>query len=370
MEGDELASSLTSTEARPPSRSRRRAERPRRSIQTKLAGAVGRLSEIEEEITAHMLAAEQLVRRLEVRGVHKGAGYSSRSDFEQRILSSTPIIKAMRISVAAAEPRKAERGAAAPKGHQDTRSRRTQALESVAQALVQLRGLDVAIHRAALSARATLGAIESDRLFEECGYPSFEEFLERALGPSPVLAAAMALAELEPAPEPEESLGDEHDVADVAAEGGFDDIPNFMNEPLAEAAREATADVVARSVPALAAAPSPKFSAKQAALSVALCIAATFFGGAAGSWSAFGSLMQSETKAAAEHSEPSAAPVHPATPAKAPSASALVHPAPIKAAPAAPDARLPQPARTREVDPLSVPIVVRARTAGPREARR
>jgi hypothetical protein len=61
------------------------------------------------------------------------------------------------------------------------------------------------MHRSALTARETLDNVESARLFEECGYASYEEFLERAVGPSPLLACAMAILAAEVPNETDES---------------------------------------------------------------------------------------------------------------------------------------------------------------------
>ncbi len=346
--------------ARSPRR-RPRTSRANRRAPAKLAGAVANLRDLEDAIVAHLLSAEQVVQRLESRGVHTDAGYASRGDFEQRILASTPLVKAMRQAVGASEPR-VIRTSAAGRRPAAARTRRTRSLKSVAQALVQLKELNLAIHRAALAARDALVTIESQRLFEECGYQSFEEFLERALGPSPLLGAAVALAECEPMPEPEE------EVQTVTPEDvhAFEETPSlasdFMNEAPADAQAVADKTVKAASVAPPVAASRSRFSPKQLAVSLALCVAATFGGGAAGSWSAIDTMTRTAPESA------------PANLAARPSASSPAH-VPMNAAPPRAPApkteREAQTARTAAMDPLAMPLTVpRTRAAGPREARR
>ncbi len=345
-----------------PSRRRPRMVRAPRRAPAKLAGAVANLRDLEDAIVAHLLSAEQVVQRLESRGVHMDAGYSSRADFEQRILASTPLVKAMRQAVGTSEPR-AIRMPAAGRRPAAARTRRTRSLESVAQALVQLKALNLAIHRAALAARDALVTIESQSLFEECGYQSFEEFLERALGPSPVLGTAVALAEREPVPEPEDEP-----VQTVATEDlqVFEETPSlasdFMNEAPAEAHAVADKTVRAASVAPPVAGPRTRFSPKQLAVSLALCVAATFGGGAAGSWSAVDGMTRTAPESA------------PADLAARPSARSPAH-VPMNAAPPRAPAqkteREAQAARTAAMDPLAMPLTLpRTRAAGPREARR
>jgi hypothetical protein len=344
-----------------PSRRRPRANRTPRRAPAKLAGAVANLRDLEDAIVAHLLSAEQVVGRLESRGVHTDAGYSSRADFEQRILASTPFVKAMREAVGTSEPRGVRMP---PVGRRPAaaRTRRTKSLEFVAQALVELKELNLAIHRAALAARDALVAIESQSLFEECGYLSFEEFLERALGPSPVLASAVALAEREPAPEPGDEPAETVTPEDLEV---FEESPSlasdFMNEAPAEA--KATADEtlkVASAAPV--AATRSRFSPKELLVSLALCVAATFGGGAAGSWSAIDALSRTPPESVPTNlaaSPPASS--HPHVPANAP----LPH------SPAPKMERAPQAARTVAIDPLAMPLAVpRARAAGPRQARR
>src|ERR1700743_2307521 len=76
------------TSARRPSGARRgaKADRGRFHTPAKLAAAVAKLRQHEDTIVDSVVAADQLIRRLESRGVHADAGYPSPSDFEYRIL--------------------------------------------------------------------------------------------------------------------------------------------------------------------------------------------------------------------------------------------------------------------------------------------
>jgi hypothetical protein len=178
---------------------------PRRAGRTrKPAGKEGRLArmvreirDIEDQIVAKLAATQRHLSQLEARRVHIEAGYTSESEFEERMLAVAPFVRAMREAVPASAHL-----AVAPGSHRresaDARARKTKALTAVARTLDRMRATDAEIHEAAAKARAKLCAIDGMRTFEECGYSSFDEFLERALGPSPVLSSAVALIAAEP----------------------------------------------------------------------------------------------------------------------------------------------------------------------------
>lgn len=165
-----------------------------------LARMVRELRDLEDDIVAKLTAAERQLSQLESRQVHQNAGYTSQAEFEERMLASTPVLRAMREAIPPAPATRAKLRVAR-REPADPRARQTRALTSIARTIDRLRGIDDAIHRCATDARAKLCAIEGMRIFEECGYSSFEEFLERAVGPSPVLASAVALVASEPIPE-------------------------------------------------------------------------------------------------------------------------------------------------------------------------
>jgi hypothetical protein len=432
-----------------------KAERGRFHAPAKLAAAVGKLRKYEDTIADSVVAADQLVRRLESRGVHADAGYPSPSDFECRILSATPLLKGLREGLAASQAKRARgatggargsagatsargsagatsargttgtrsangaRGAgasasgaaAATRGANGDRARKTKALKSMATAFARLRELDVTVQDAALGAAEVFEAIEAERLFEECGYLTFEEFLERALGPSPVLASAVALAEFEPPLTPEEEPAEEAAAEAIAP-----------NEPSNEAASlDAFASAleegpglggrVSKEAPAEDA-PMAMHSAAlddeiieipgarkalsfpaQLVLMLVLCLAATFGGGAAGSWSVLHALAQVENPESVDSANspaPSADEKTPHAPQKArPSAAASgptrngkdkgEHEIPGSSREGAPQtpkregAREPQASKNApaEIDPLAIPVVLpHPRASGPREARR
>jgi hypothetical protein len=405
----------------------RRAARPERGrfqAPAKLAAAVGKLRKHEDTIVDSVVAADQLVRRLESRGVHTDAGYPSPADFECRILSATPLLKGLREGLAASHAKRARGSAAGPRGSaagprgSANRARKTKALKSMATAFARLRELDVVVQHAALAAADVFESIEAERLFEECGYLTFEEFLERALGPSPVLAAAVALAEFEPPLTPEE-------------------------EPAEERAEEGSAEAIDRSEPSEETAPKDPFASAleegpglgggapkeapgedaslamnraalddeiieipgarkalsfpaQLVLTLVLCLAATFGGGAAGSWSVLHALAQVEKPESAEgagssaddatektvHAPPQARPGTAANGAAQRTTRDKGEREPQSSArdgdrtPQTPKreiGREPQASKgaPSEIDPLAIPVVLpHPRPSGPREARR
>jgi len=427
-----------------------KAERGRFHAPAKLAAAVGKLRKYEDTIADSVVAADQLVRRLELRGVHADAGYPSPADFECRILSATPLLKGLREGLAASQAKRARgavgaaRGAAGATNARGTtgtrsasgargasqsasgaaaatrganggdRARKTNALKSMATAFARLRELDVTVQDAALGAAEVFEAIEAGRLFEECGYLTFEEFLERALGPSPVLASAVALAEFEPPLTPEEEPAEEQSAEAFAP-----------NEPSNEATSQ---DVFASALdegPGLGGsvskeapdedAPTPMHSAAlddeiieipgarkalsfpaQLVLTLVLCLAATFGGGAAGSWSVLHALAQVENPESTDGANSPATGADEKTPRAPQKArpSAAADSVPTRAgkdksehdttgssregerAPRTPkreSAREPQASKSApaEIDPLAIPVVLpHPRASGPREARR
>jgi hypothetical protein len=423
-----------------------KAERGRFHAPAKLATAVGKLRKYEDTIADSVVAADQLVRRLESRGIHADAGYVSSADFECRILSATPLLKGLREGLAASQAKRSrgttagERGATgarnamgargtnrargatagasgtaagARSANASERTRKTKALKSMATAFARLRELDVTVQRAALGAAEIFETIEDERLFEECGYLTFEEFLERALGPSPVLASAVALAEFEPPLTPEEDPAEEsveaiapnepsHEAASLDAfASALDEGPVFGGSaPKESPAEDASAPMHSTAlddeiIEIPGARKALSFPA-QLVLTLVLCLAATFGGGAAGSWSVLHALAQVENTDSAEGANSPATGAEekiPRTAQKArPSATSNNGPTRVSKDKGEHDAagsnrdgeRAPQPTKREgarepqaaksappEVDPLAIPVVLpHPRASGPREARR
>ena len=203
-----------------PSRVRRAA-----ADEGRLARMVRELRDIEDDIVAKLAAADRLLGQLEARRVHEDGGYGSSSEFEQRMLASTPNLAALREAIPGASS--ARLNVAEPRRDSvDIRTRQTRALTSIARTLEKLRGLDAEIGRSAINASSQLRTIERMRTYDECGYASFEEFLERALGPSPVLASVLALV-------PNDSLADQAPATGeqgLPTEGGDSSTPGGADD--------------------------------------------------------------------------------------------------------------------------------------------
>jgi hypothetical protein len=182
----------------------------------RLARMVRELRAIEDHIVAKLAATQRHLTQLEARRVHTDAGYTSEAEFEERMLAASPFLRAMREA-----NRQPANLVVAPGSHRrestDERARKTKALTAVARTLERMRATDTELHDVSAKARAKLCAIEGMRTFEECGYSSFDEFLERALGPSPVLSSAVALIAAEPLVVSTESE-DNQRVSDFAAQ--------------------------------------------------------------------------------------------------------------------------------------------------------
>lgn len=284
--------------------------RGRQSGEGRLARMVRELHELEDEIAAKLNSAERLLAQLQGRRIHEDGGYASRAEFEDRMMACTPVLRAMR-EAAPPSPAPSAKLSVAKRDPADARARQTKALTSIARALERLRGIDGEILQCATAARSTLCTIEGMRIFDECGYVSFEEFLERALGPSPILASVMALvAGATPAstaeknsepPPPAEASEDVHSPVDDFVESPFPESEStgFFEQPTPFAPPDEgqpAADPIAA-----ASAASDGLEASEATsstgsgrsrrrlsgivVSLILCAAATITGAAAGVWS-------------------------------------------------------------------------------------
>jgi hypothetical protein len=201
-----------------------------------LARMVRELHELEDDIVTKLTAAERLLVQLGSRRIHEDAGYTSQAEFEERMLASTPVLRAMREALPPT-PVPSAKLSIARRDPADARTRQTKALTSIARALERFRGIDREIHQCAAAARSRLCTIEGMRIFDECGYASFEEFLERALGPSPVLASVVALVADRPlgpqageSPAPANGSLDGPSSAPALAPALFNESPALFNE--------------------------------------------------------------------------------------------------------------------------------------------
>jgi hypothetical protein len=166
----------------------------------KLARAVDGLRELEGQMFATLEASEKTLRTLGSKQIYQDAGFGSFAEIQARMLQAAPMLQALRVST-----RRPSLLPAPGASFDRTRSRTTRALFTVSRVLQRLRFLEGRIQTEARKAQGALRTIEHARLYEECGYTSFEDFLERALGPSPLLSSAVALVE-DPSPsEPPEA---------------------------------------------------------------------------------------------------------------------------------------------------------------------
>jgi hypothetical protein len=310
-----------------------------------LARMVRELRDVEDDIVAKLVEADRLLVQLESRRIHEDGGYTSEAEFEQRMLASTPNLLALRQAVPSAVTRLIE----ARREPADARARQAKALTAIARTLDRLRGLDGEIAQCAAAAASQLRTPEGMRIYDECGYASFEEFLERALGPSPVLASVLALVPSEPvaeraaasvgdAPEtgteadesPPALFGESPALSDDAASLFGESPPGLFESPPGAAAGGAPPDQGAAAGPeASGQPPSTKQSASPAgrapgktiAISVVLSALAAIGGAAAGMWSQPSGEATSAAESAGAAATPTAAPasaeVAPKTPPKA-----------------------------------------------------
>ncbi|MGA2449996.1 MAG: hypothetical protein ABTD50_15055 [Polyangiaceae bacterium] len=222
LEDDGVASTASPDE--PPESGRSRAGRVRDPQETegKLARAVDELKGSEDSMRATLAEVQRVLHRIEARRVHEDAGYATCAEFEERMLAWAPLVRVMR-AVAGRSTTACPQLAEERRDPAEDRARSVKALTAIAHALTRLRSLEAEMHESALKARGTLERVESGRLFEECGYASYEEFLERAVGPSPLLGCALASLAVEASHETHEAH-EQVSEDELIADGG-DELP-------------------------------------------------------------------------------------------------------------------------------------------------
>lgn len=326
----------------------------------KLASAVEDIRAAEDDMVAGAKTAGEWLHKLVAMNAHAESGYASVADFEQRLLSFTPFLQAIRDSLPHGRTRKSRAGGRS-KARTDARALRTQAFTSIAESLEELRVLERDTRTAGARARDALRAIEAKHLFEECGYASYEEFLERALWKSPVLATAIAMSDCELPEVPlHADLSDSSDDADTM------DVPAALSGTFG-AEKPSLGPDVEPTAPKAASVPVPALKARrgspmQMVITAALCLLATFGGAAAGSWGS-ASPAPAET-----HESPKDG--------KEAHVSTNVAPAKARDATSAPKAGAPHKAHDdarddgRHEGTLPTSSAPHAHPTGPREARR
>jgi len=254
----------------------------------RLAAMVRELRDLEDDMQAGLASAERLFAQLESRRTYEDGGYASADEFEHRLLAAAPTLRALREAVPPGAAR--ARLSVARRDAGDARARQNRALTAMARALDRVRALDAAVHRSASAARTKLHVIETQRVYAECGYVSFEEFLERALGPSPLLASAVALLADEPlAVAPDAGAGARVAADDPTTPVDAQEFPDFFSgAAAAEGAAPSDSDdgAAAPGAPEPADGLTAESTARKRgvrwAVSIALCVVAAVGGAAAG----------------------------------------------------------------------------------------
>ncbi len=268
-----------------------------------LVSAVRALQELEDDILGVLTESDRLFHSLDTQRIYEDAGFASFEQMEDRLLDPSSMLRGMRMAVSrpAYEPRKEGRGGRRRKGEArptDERARRIQGLGVLSQSLAGLRLLEERLRTLAESVSVGLEDIESQRLYDDCGYSSAEECMARAVAPSPVLAAIAAILAEEPAPstitQDDSSSGGFPPPASgsvaVAPAAGFADLSDVTmleNESapgndFLTGAGDAAHPASRGSHPPAAAAPAAKPARGPMILAVALAVVAALAGGAAG----------------------------------------------------------------------------------------
>jgi hypothetical protein len=180
---------------------------------------------LEDDIAAQLSEVECALQALEAERTLEDAGFRSADDFRERVAPQLGLLHEMREPkrrAAQVTGRVRKRAHARPRTG-DVRARRTQALTAIEHAMGRFRELGQAMRGKIEQARDILVDIDRAKTFADCGYTSFDEFLELAIGPSPILTKCLTvLGELPPPTEPEPS---------EASGLGEDELPSFADPP-------------------------------------------------------------------------------------------------------------------------------------------
>jgi hypothetical protein len=290
-----------------------------------LASKVLTLRILEDDVAALLGEVECALQALEAERTLEDAGFRSADDFRERIAGQMGLLHAMREPkrrAAQATGRVRKRSHARPRGG-DMRARRTQALSAIEQAMARFRELGRVMRGKVEDARDLLAGIERDQTFVECGYASFDEFLELAIGPSPILTKCLTVLDgLPPAPEPEPepepaeaSSSNEEELPSLADPPGpivSDDRPPALFElPQEPASDAAPPDGAAADEAVVVPARQLKVQRSAIAVSIALGVISTVIGTLAG-------VRASHAAQSAAQAEPPAAMASPEETAEAP----------------------------------------------------
>lgn len=254
----------------------------------KLAQAVETLQGLEDELTTTLRNAEKALRGVGANQVYRDAGFETARQLEDRLLRATHTLFALR---EAQGPLPAPPPVIVRPRHR-SRQRAPQALGVIARTTKRLKLMDDRALRSCVAVRKALREIDARAAYLECGYTSYEDFLERALGPSPMLARALALAESqpeepEPPPEPEaepEALEADRELTQEEGMLASFAEPATEEAPGADAAPDPAEPEAPEAPPPRPVRPPRKAMSKGARIAVSVVLALTAAGG--GAWGA------------------------------------------------------------------------------------
>ncbi len=179
---------------------------------------VASLAEVVRELRARQRGVEALVLRAarsidtsERQGMHRAVGLDDMASFVDQSLGEGSLLRELlaRARTAGLQPsprKRARGGRRAAKPKQGKRENADASFERACTFVSSLRALEQELRERIAQSKGLLGEIERDELFREGGYASFEDFLDRAIGASPVFGTTLMLLgdelpDMAPAPE-------------------------------------------------------------------------------------------------------------------------------------------------------------------------
>jgi hypothetical protein len=164
---------------------------PRTQRARRLADAVATFERLERRIAKTERAARAAVEAFSQCAASRELGFSGRLDVVDRVLRDHPYLGALGWESEA-------EGAPTAAG----RPRRPAAIAKMARLVARLDAFEEALAEDVGVARAALATIENEELYREAAIPSFEEFVERGIGPSPKLSTLLVVTATERRPRP------------------------------------------------------------------------------------------------------------------------------------------------------------------------
>jgi hypothetical protein len=303
-----------------------------------LAEVVRELRTRQRGVEALVLRASRSIDAAERQGAQRAVGLEDMASFVDQSLGEGSLLRDLlaraRTSGLPQAPRKRAKAGRRPAKQKQNKKESSDAAFGRACAFVSgLRALEIELRERIVQSKGLLGEIEREGLFREGGYASFEDFLDRAIGASPVFGTTLVL------------LGDELPEMAAAPErlsrltmpvDSYEFVLTSLPAPAAQAAIASTpsAKPPASAVASVPSARAPASSRLSSMLAIAIsAVVAIAVGSVAGILASPHGMVAAASPGGAHHDESSAEPSASGEVAHAPAEAPAEHAAAEAASP-------------------------------------